>query len=104
MTDGRDHLRRGRRPECGEGILFTVTGGIAIRVAPGSSLSAIAKAQYGDFNLWPLIYDLNKTKIGANPNLVRAGMTLILLPMERYSPAELAEARRRAPTWKNYRH
>jgi hypothetical protein len=77
-----------------------VTGGFAVAVMPGSSLSAIAKAQYGDFNLWPLIYDLNKAKIGPNPNRIRPGTKLLLLPLSTYTPAEITDARRRAPSWK----
>lgn len=80
----------------------TVTGGYSVKVAPGASLSAIAKAQYGDFNLWPLIYDLNKAKIGPNPNRLKPGTELLLLQLTAYSQSDLAEARRRAPSWKQY--
>ena len=79
-----------------------VTDGLPVPVTPGASLSSIAKARYGDFNLWPLIYDLNKDTIGSNPNLVKAGTILVLLPIERYTATEIAEARKRAPIWKSY--
>jgi hypothetical protein len=83
-----------------------VVGGFTIEVTAGnpdkSTLSGIAKAQYGDWNLWPLIFDLNKEKIGPNPNRIKPGMKLLLLPIERYAPAELADARKRAPSWKSY--
>ena len=64
--------------------------------------SPIAKAQYGDFNLWPLIYDLNKAKIGPNPNRLKPGTDLLLLQLTAYSQSDLADARRRAPSWKQY--
>ena len=61
---------------------------------------ADANMQYGDFNLWPLIYDLNKAKIGSNPNHIKPGTKLLLLPLSSYTGAEVAAARRRAPSWK----
>jgi len=83
-----------------------VKGGMTVEVRAGnpnaSTLSGIAKAQYGDFNLWPLIYDLNKDTIGANPNVLTPGAKLLVLPMSAYTAQELAAARARAPTWKNY--
>jgi hypothetical protein len=91
-----------------QGPETTIVGGHTVQVVAGqpdkSSLSGIAKAQYGDFNLWPLIYDLNKDRIGNNPNRIHPGTKLLLLPLERYTQAELADARKRAPTWKNYPH
>jgi hypothetical protein len=80
-----------------------VSGGHAVTVKPGDSLSAIAKAEYGDLTLWPLIYDLNREKIGPNPNLIKPGTTLLLMQLTAYSQAELAAARQRAPSWKNAR-
>ena len=68
-----------------------------------ATLSGIAKAEYGDFNLWPLIYDLNKDKIGSNPNLLKPNTELFLLPIDQYDAQEVADARRRAPTWRNSR-
>jgi len=87
-----------------KGRQVTVTGGFSVKVRPGSSLSAIAKAQYGSAEFWPLIYDLNKEKIGPNPNLVSAGIHLLLRPLDRYTTAQLADARKRAPTWKSFPH
>jgi hypothetical protein len=82
-----------------------VVGGFTVEVNPRnpgtSTLSGIAKAQYGDMNLWPLIFELNKDKIGPNPNRIKPGTRLLLLPIERYTPTELAAARKRAPSWKN---
>jgi hypothetical protein len=89
-----------------QGPETVIVGGFTVEVALGtpnaSSLSGIAKAQYGDFNLWPLIYDLNKDKIGPNPNRLKPGTKLLLLPLQRYTATELAEARHRAPSWRSY--
>jgi nucleoid-associated protein YgaU len=87
-----------------QGMEIVVTGGLSVEATPGSSLSAIARAQYGDYRLWPLIYVLNKQRIGPNPNVVKAGTKLLLLPLSRYTQAELAAARQQAPTWKAYPH
>jgi hypothetical protein len=89
-----------------QGPEINIVGGFTVEVLSGnpdkSTLSGIAKAQYGDFNLWPLIYDLNREKIGANPNRLKPGTKLLLLPLERYNAAELAAARKRGPTWRDY--
>jgi len=78
-----------------------VKGGYSVTVKPGASLSAIAMTEYNDYNLWPLIYDLNKAKIGPNPNRVKPGTSLLLLKLTAYRAADIAAARRRAPSWKN---
>lgn len=83
-----------------------VSGGMTVEVKRGdltrSTLSGISKHQYGEFTLWPLIYDLNRDKIGPNPNQLKQGMKLLVLPLARYSPQEQSEARRRSHTWKHY--
>jgi hypothetical protein len=97
--------RKGKKPVL-QGPEVVVVGGFTVEVAIGQSdrgtLSGIAKAQYGSFDLWPLIYDLNKDKIGPNPNRLKSGTKLLLLPLERYTAAEQADARKRAPSWKSY--
>lgn len=89
-----------------QGDDIVVVGGKNVEVVAGdpsrSTLSGIAKAEYGTWELWPLIYDLNKDKIGANPNRIRPGLQLLVLPLPRYTEQEIASAKRRAPTWKNY--
>jgi hypothetical protein len=60
------------------------------------------KAEYGSFDLWPLIYDLNKDKIGPNPNRLKPNTQLLVLPLDRYDPKEVADAKKRAPSWKSY--
>jgi hypothetical protein len=93
---------RSAAPTTSRGGPSPVVGGFFVKVPLGSSLSAIAKSQYGDYELWPLIYDLNRQAIGPNPNLVKAGAHLRLLPLNRYSLSEIADARKRAPSWKTY--
>ena len=71
-------------------------------VKPGDTLSGIALSEYGRWQLWPLIYDLNKDKIGPNPNRIQPNLRLMVLPLETYSPEEKAAAEKRAPTWKAF--
>jgi len=44
-------------------------------VAPGDSLSKIAKRKYGDAQLWKLIYEANRDRI-KNPDLIQPGWKL----------------------------
>lgn len=46
-------------------------------VQPGDTLSKIAQQVYGDFRLWPLIFEANRDKL-TDPGLVRVGMELRL--------------------------
>jgi hypothetical protein len=96
--------RKKKQPLQGEDI--HVVGGKTVTVTAGdatkSTLSGIAKAEYGSFDLWPLIYDLNQDKIGPNPNRLKSGTPLLVLPLSAYDDKEVASARRRAPSWKNY--
>ncbi|HEY0819220.1 MAG TPA: hypothetical protein VGD46_10610 [Rhizobacter sp.] len=105
---GRPHL-----PESGSPALFMSvmpTDGApapaatkTVTVTKNSSLSAIALAEYGSLDLWPLIHDLNKSKLGPNPNLVALGTTLSIAPLSGYSAAQIAWARSQAPTWRHHR-
>lgn len=49
----------------------------SIKVKPGDTLYAIARREYGDGELWDLIYRANQTKL-PNPHSLAAGMTIIL--------------------------
>lgn len=97
--------KRGRKPVM-QLPEMPVTGGKTVVVTRGdparSTLSGIAKAQYGSMDLWPLLHDLNKQVIGPNPNRIQAGMKLLVLPLSTYTPAEIADARKRAPSWRNH--
>ena len=42
-------------------------------VAKGESLSQIAQERYGDASLWKVIYDINRARIGENPDLIEPG-------------------------------
>lgn len=79
------------------------SGHKTIIVAQNSSLSDVAMAEYGSHDLWPLIYDLNKAKLGPNPNLVALGTALEIAPLSGYSPLQIAWARGVAPGWRMYR-
>lgn len=47
-------------------------------VASGDYLAKIAQQQYGNWRLWPLVYDINKSVIGSDPNVIQVGMVLTL--------------------------
>jgi nucleoid-associated protein YgaU len=81
---------------------IVVIGGKTVIVKGGDTLSGIAQREYGRWQLWPLLYDVNKEKIGPNPNRIRPDLRLLVLPLETYSPQEKAEAEKRAPTWKAF--
>jgi hypothetical protein len=71
-------------------------------VQRGESLSGIAKASWGNYDYWPLLWDANRGAVGDNPNRLKPETRLLIPPISRYSAAELAAARRRAPSWKSY--
>ncbi len=48
-------------------------------VKPGDTLGGIAKKVYGDFRLWPTIFEANRDKI-SSPSLIRVGMELLIPP------------------------
>lgn len=47
-------------------------------VKSGDSLWLIAQRTYGNGDKWRQIYDANKATIGANPNLIKVGQTLVI--------------------------
>ncbi|MCB0192981.1 MAG: LysM peptidoglycan-binding domain-containing protein [Anaerolineae bacterium] len=49
-------------------------------VQPGDTLSGIAYKIYGDYSLWPIIYEANRDKI-SSPSLIRVGMELLIPPL-----------------------
>jgi hypothetical protein len=56
-------------------------GGATVKiviVAPGDTLSKIAQKAYGDSSLWYKVYEANKSTIGANPNMIKAGQKLVI--------------------------
>ena len=100
-----EFVARKRRTRVDGGDIV-ISGGYSVTVTPRgtprATLSGIAKEEYGSWDLWPLIYDLNKEKIGNNPNILQPGTALLMLPLKTYTANEIADARRRAPSWKNY--
>lgn len=65
--------RRGERGQGdGQGEKRTYT------VKPGDTLSDIAQAEMGDANRWPELYAANKDAVGANPDMIHPGLTLVI--------------------------
>jgi hypothetical protein len=52
--------------------------------------------------LWPLIYDLNKNVVGPNPNRLQPGSRVVVRELSAFTPEQVADARRRGPSWRNY--
>jgi hypothetical protein len=85
------------RPGSGAG-----TGGNTVVVAAGDTLSGLAAKYYGTVEYWPLLWDANRKVVGPNPNRISPGMRLSVPPLSSFTQAQLADARRRFPTWRNY--
>jgi len=49
-----------------------------------------------------LLWDMNRNLVGPNPNRIPPGMRLNVPPLSSFTQAQLADARRRFPTWRNY--
>lgn len=77
-------------------------GAKTVVVASGDSLSSLAASCYGTVEYWPLLWDANRDKVGPNPNRIGPGMQLSVPPLSSFTPAQLADARRRFPTWRSY--
>lgn len=77
------------------------TGDMTYKVVSGDSLSAIAKALYGDMDLWPIIYERNRDTVGNNPEKIRVGQTLQIPAKDKLTPEQIKQAkelaRRRRP-------
>jgi hypothetical protein len=73
-----------------------------VDVHPGDTLSGLAKVAYGSYDLWPLLWDANRAVIGSNPNLLKPGTKLRVPPRSSFSGPQIANARRRAPSWKTF--
>jgi len=68
-------------------------------VKSGESLSLISGKYWGDVLLWPILYDKNKSTVGSNHNLIKAGMKLIVPSIKGYSQGELNSVRQRGRSW-----
>ena len=71
-----------------------------LTVAAGDTLSLIAQRQYNDVLLWPVIYDANKSTIGANPNIIRPGQVLSIPNITGMTIAERENIRARGRNWR----
>jgi LysM repeat protein len=74
---------------------------LEVVVRRGDTLSGLAQEHYGDWRLWPLIWDQNRTAVGPRPSVLKIGTRLRLAPLGSFSSAVLDDARKRAPKWKN---
>jgi hypothetical protein len=79
----------------------TINSNNTVQVKPGQCISSIANDIYKSRELWVLLWDLNKVQV-PNPNRVKPGMVLKWKPINEFTPAQIADAKRRAPTWRNY--
>ncbi len=71
-------------------------GDATYKVVPGDSLSAIAKAQYGDAELWPIIYDKNQQTIGPNPDKINVGQSLLVPAKDTLTAEQIRRAKHAA--------
>jgi len=72
------------------------SGEATYKVVPGDSLSAIAKARYGDAELWPVIYDRNRQTIGSNPDTISVGQSLLLPAKDKLTAEQIKQAKQTA--------
>lgn len=72
-----------------------------IRTVRGDSLSHLATKHYGDWRLWPVIWDANRAAVGPRPSRLKIGVDLDLPPLPGLSAARIEGAHKRAPRWKN---
>lgn len=60
-------------------------------------LTTMAKDHYGDFNLWPYIYEENKVFLG-HPDRIKPGTKVVIPPLSKYgvkkTPEDIAKAKR----------
>lgn len=81
LTLHRDNLAEKRQELIGSSRLAMVNLMSATQtytVKRGDNLSAIARKELGKASRWTEIYNLNKSVIGSNPNLIYAGQVLVL--------------------------
>jgi LysM repeat protein len=76
--------------------------GNVVVVVSGDTLSGLSAKYYGTVEYWPLLWDVNRHVVGAIPNRISPGMRLSVPPLSSFTQAQLADARRRFSTWRNY--
>ena len=62
-------------------------------------LTTMAKDHYGNYNLWPIIYEENKSFLG-HPDRIRPGTQVVIPPLSKYgvdpsNPADVAKAKKK---------
>lgn len=62
-------------------------------------LTTMAKAHYGNYNLWPIIYEENKAILG-HPDRIRPGTRVVIPPLSKYgvdpnNPDDIAKAKKK---------
>ena len=62
-------------------------------------LTTMAKDHYGNYHLWPYIYEANK-KILGHPDRIKPGTAVVIPPLSRYgvdpsNPEDIAKAKRK---------
>lgn len=62
-------------------------------------LTTMAKAHYGNYNLWPVIYEENKAILG-HPDRIRPGTRVVIPPLSKYgvdpnNPDDIAKAKKK---------
>lgn len=62
-------------------------------------LTTMAKDHYGNYNLWPIIYEENKSFLG-HPDRIRPGTQIVIPPLSKYgvdpsNPADIAKAKKK---------
>lgn len=90
-------VKRGKWEIRGEGLRPTQLVLRTHRVAPGDTLWGLAQKYYGDATLWPLLYRVNRDRIGTSPNLLNVGAVLDVPELSELSPGFRDEAMRSAP-------
>jgi len=75
--------------------------GTEVVVRRGDTLSGLSMTHYGTYDMWPLLWDANRTAVGPKPSLLKVGTKLLIPPRGSFSAVQLEDARRRAPKWKN---
>ena len=59
----------------------------------------MAKDHYGNYNLWPIIYEENKAFLG-HPDRIRPGTRVVVPPLSKYgvdpdNPEDIARAKKK---------
>jgi LysM repeat protein len=70
-------------------------------VVAGDSLSGLARAYYGDMDLWPIIFDRNRNIIGPNPDRIKVGQSLVIPAKRKLTPEQTRHAKATARLWRH---